>query len=213
MAFAYLPNPCLLLCLCIKFNLIFFITYVFPVHLEEPFSLCSKTTLCCTGTTAAPTLVKWQQRACRDGSRRCEMPARGAAAAEGRLAQAAGAQSLNSANTPRVFLEFPSTRWSWAIQGEEDRSGSTAGTSNLDLHAVLQLGPLLTARKIPFICTHAKASHLLILASSEDTSLPAACPGGADGSPAPARSSFFKPKYVLGPGQDLMATSFIQNKV
>lgn len=212
MAFPYLPNPCLLLCLCIKFNLIFFITYIFPFYLEEPATSAAKPLSAATGTTAAPTLVKWQQWACCDGSRSCKMPAQGAAAAEGRLAHAGGAQSLNGANTPRVFLEFPSARWSWAIQGEEDRSGSTAGTSNPDLHAVLQLGPLLTARKIPFICTHAKISHLLILASSEDTSLPAASPGGADGAPAPARSSFFKPKYVLGPGQDLMATSFIQNK-
>lgn len=198
MAFPYLPNPCLLLCLCIKFSLIFFITYIFPFYLEEPFNLCSKTALCCTGTTAAPTLVKWQQWACHDGSGSCKMPDPGDCSCRREVSPGRrGSEPQWCKHSPcflgvsfrRVILSHPGRRgqvWqhSWDIQSWSSHCAPA--------------WPPPYCSEDPF--------HMHTCQSFPS-------PGGADGAPAPARSSFFKPKYVLGPGQDLMATSFIQNKV
>lgn len=98
----------------------------------------------------------------------------------------------------------------WVILSHAGRGGQHSWDIHSWSHPVLQLGLFLTAQKILFI---SKASCLLILAGSEDTSLLTASPQSVAGAPAPAHSSFFKPEYVLDQGQDLMATSLIQNKV
>lgn len=135
----------------------------------------------------------------------------GARAAEGRAAQARRVLRATTVRTPPVFA------WSFLLPGDPEPFGErrTAQLGRLLLIITLcsSLTPSVLLRWSPITSTHAKTSCPLILASSEDTSLPAASPRGVDGAPAPAHSSFSKPEYVLGRGQDLTATSLSQNKV
>lgn len=172
-AFAYLPHPYLLLFLCIKFNLIFFITYLFPFYLQELFNLHSKPSLFCMGMMVAPPPER--------GGRSCEMPF--------------GRTGLE----PPRCQHFPcllGVSFCCVMLSQPDRQSSRAGTSAPHLHPGLRLGPHLTVQRSPSH-PHVPKHHLLILVSSEDTSLTQ----HLHEAPAPAHSSFFKPEYVLGWGQ------------